>query len=289
MGAGELACTLGMLCISTSPELLLLLWLLLSLLIGCVPFSLFSLLLLPSAETGPEAGTPASGVTSTGLGFGGAVHREISQWTPVKVLSWKPPLVHFRHGLPERSRARRPALMAPWFALGPSRCAAGRGSRVPSSLRLCQCCVSAVMVIVWCTHIRCLFLGPGFPRILLAASPFTAAADLLTPFFFGPWPSPGGPITDGTGVLPLAGVAGFESEAFSGIEAAAAWRDADSAEGESLASFMGVSSLGLCEVGSRRVRSLSDETLRVTSREAALEDLRRSFAVPAVLMDGAIA
>jgi hypothetical protein len=84
-------------------------------------------------------------------------------------------------------------------------------------------------------------------------------------------------------------VAGFESEAFSGIEAAAAWRDVDSAEGESLASFMGVSSLGLCEVGSRRVRSLSDETLRVTSREAALEDLRRSFAVPAVLMDGAIA
>lgn len=91
-------------------------------------------------------------------------------------------------------------------------------------------------------------------------------------------------------MLPLAGVAGFESEALSGFVAAAAWREVES-EGESLTSFIGVSasSLAACETGSRRVRSLSDETLRVTSLEVALDDLRRSFAEPAVLLDGAIA
>lgn len=91
-------------------------------------------------------------------------------------------------------------------------------------------------------------------------------------------------------MLPLAGVAGFESPAVSGtvVAAAAAWRDVESAEGESLASFMGVSSLGVCEAGSRSVRSLSAETLRVTSLEFALVDLRRSFAGPVVLIDGAI-
>lgn len=132
MGAGELAWTLGRLCISTSaPEVLLF-----SLLPGLPPpFSLFSLLLLPSAEAGVEVGTPFSEVDSSdGLGLGGAVHRLICQCTPVKVLSWKLPLVHLRQGLPLRSRARRPALIAPWLALGPSRCAAARGSMVPSSL-----------------------------------------------------------------------------------------------------------------------------------------------------------
>lgn len=134
MGAGELAWTLGRLRISTSaPEVLLF-----SLLPPAppTPFSLFSLLLLPSAEAGVEVGTPfSSGVdSSAGLGLGGAVHRLICHCTPVKVLSWKLPLVHLRQGLPLRSRARRPALIAPWLALGPSRWAAARGSRVPSSL-----------------------------------------------------------------------------------------------------------------------------------------------------------
>lgn len=130
IGAGEEACTLGMLCISTSPPELLT-----SLLAGCSTFSLFSLL-LPLADTGPKVGTSSGVASSTGLGFGGAVHRWISHETPVKVLSWKLPLAHLRQGFPERSRARRPALMAPWFALGPSRWAFAReGSRVPSSLR----------------------------------------------------------------------------------------------------------------------------------------------------------
>lgn len=38
---------------------------------------------------------------------------------PVKVFSVNEPLDHLRHGAPERSRARRPALMAPSFAFGP--------------------------------------------------------------------------------------------------------------------------------------------------------------------------
>lgn len=133
MGAGDEAWTLGMLCISTSPPELLL-----SLLAGWSTFSLFSLLLsavdTAAVDTAPEADA-SSGVASTGLGLGGAVQRLISHSTPVNVLIWKPPLFHLRQGLPVRSRARRPALMAPWFALGPSRWAFARaGSRVPSSL-----------------------------------------------------------------------------------------------------------------------------------------------------------
>lgn len=108
-GAGEgAATTLGGLCISTSTPL----WLV-SLLTSPL-VSLFSLL-LPSAETGPESSADNSGNV-----FGGAVQRGISQTTPVKLLSRKEPLAHFRQGLPDRSRARRPALIAPWLALGPS-------------------------------------------------------------------------------------------------------------------------------------------------------------------------
>lgn len=43
-----------------------------------------------------------------------------SQATPVKVLRAMPLRFQRRHGLPERSRARRWALIAPVFALGPS-------------------------------------------------------------------------------------------------------------------------------------------------------------------------
>ncbi len=100
IGAGELALMLGALCISTSPPLLLLS------LLTC-SFSLFSLL-LPSTEA--DADSSAAG---SGLGLGGAVQRGISQTTPVKLFSRNPPLAHFRQGFPERSRARRPALMAP--------------------------------------------------------------------------------------------------------------------------------------------------------------------------------
>lgn len=128
MGAGDDALTLWMLLISTSAPLLLLLPLLAS-----GPFGLFSLLLLLSAE-----GAPDSSLTGSGTFFGGALHRETSHTTPVKLLTLKPPIAHLRQGFPDLSSARRPALMAPWFAFGPSlwpppaRFAAG--SMVPSSL-----------------------------------------------------------------------------------------------------------------------------------------------------------
>jgi hypothetical protein len=118
------AAKLGVPCISTSPPLLLaslFTWLL---------SSLFSLLLLSEAGVEPSA-------DDSGRDLGGAVHRGISQTTPVKLLSVKPPFCHLRHGLPERSSARRPALIAPWLALGPSLWAAWDPrppSTVPSSL-----------------------------------------------------------------------------------------------------------------------------------------------------------
>jgi hypothetical protein len=140
VGAGELAATAlgGPLRISTSPSTALLAVVLLtSLLTGTASSGLSSLdsgfsLVLFSAETvadSSDAGWEAD--------LGGAVQRGISQTTPVKLLSLNPPLFHLRQGAPERSRARRPALMAPWLALGPSLWAAlalALGSIVPSSL-----------------------------------------------------------------------------------------------------------------------------------------------------------
>lgn len=43
-----------------------------------------------------------------------------SQTIPVKLFSWKALFCHLRQGFPDRSRARRPALIAPWLALGPN-------------------------------------------------------------------------------------------------------------------------------------------------------------------------
>ena len=116
MGAGEeawlLAAGVG---ISASAPLLLFSALL------SAAVSLFSLLL----ELSADAAVVESPVLDSGVFLGGAVQRGISQIVPVKLLSVKPPLFHLRQGLPERSRARRPALIAPWFALGPSLWAAG--------------------------------------------------------------------------------------------------------------------------------------------------------------------
>lgn len=141
-GAGDEALTLGALRISTSPPALL--WLLLAL-FSPWPFSLFSLL-LPSAES--------AGVSSDSFSdfLGGAVQREISHTTPVKLFNVKPPLAHLRQGLPDRSKARRPALMAPWFALGPSFWAAALArtaawSMVPSSL--CSLLVKISPIVHW--------------------------------------------------------------------------------------------------------------------------------------------
>lgn len=107
MGAGELAWILGGM-LRGSPSTLLVLF---SLFIW-LP-SLFSLLLLSAEAVGSSLG-------ASGLGFGGAVQRGISHKTPVNDFSLKPPLDHLRQGAPDRSRARRPALIAPWLAFGPS-------------------------------------------------------------------------------------------------------------------------------------------------------------------------
>lgn len=135
IGAGEDTCTLGALCISPSPALLLL-----PALFPSCAFSLFSLPLLLSADgAAVESSAPGSGCF-----LGGAVQRGISHCTPVNVLSLKLPRAHLRHGLPDLSSARRPALIAPWFALGPSlwapaALAADEWSMVPSSLQVgCQ-------------------------------------------------------------------------------------------------------------------------------------------------------
>lgn len=101
---------LGALVISMSPPLLLV-----SLLSCWLALSLFSLL-LPSTETGADD----ESVEVSGEILGGATQRGISQTTPVKLFMVKPPLLHLRQGLPDLSRARRPALIAPWLALGPS-------------------------------------------------------------------------------------------------------------------------------------------------------------------------
>jgi hypothetical protein len=126
-GAGELA--MLTLAISMSPVTLALFSL------GTAVLSLFSLLLAsPSCS--------ASGLPAT-LDLVGAFHRGISHMAPVKLLMLKPVFCHLRQGVPDRSRARRPALIAPWFALGPSLWAVNPlmlfgvplGSMVPSSLR----------------------------------------------------------------------------------------------------------------------------------------------------------
>lgn len=112
MGAGDEVFPLATLFISTSPPPLLLL----ALASSC-PFNLFSLLLLLSPETDTA---PVSDISSSMPFLVGAVQRGISQTTPVKLLRVNPPRAHLRHGLPDRSSARSPALIAPWFALGPN-------------------------------------------------------------------------------------------------------------------------------------------------------------------------
>lgn len=58
--------------------------------------------------------SPAKSVS----GFG-AVHDPRDHWTPVKLFNSKPFRFHLRHGLPDRSSARRPAFIAPVPPRGP--------------------------------------------------------------------------------------------------------------------------------------------------------------------------
>lgn len=67
---------------------------------------------------------PASSLFASSLPLSaallGLVQVGISQETPVKLFNAKPCFCHRLHGFPVLSNALRPALMAPWFAFGPS-------------------------------------------------------------------------------------------------------------------------------------------------------------------------
>lgn len=110
MGAGELLPLPVKAAYSTSPELLFSLWAALALLLA-------SLLLLPVSS--PFFASELT-TSSANLGFGGALQVGTCHTIPVKLLRLKLLRSHFRQGFPVRSRARRPALIAPWFAFGPS-------------------------------------------------------------------------------------------------------------------------------------------------------------------------
>jgi len=58
------------------------------------------------------------------LSLSGAAHDPTVHATPDMLLSWMPLRSHLRHGLPDLSSARRPALIAPVLAFGPSLCVA---------------------------------------------------------------------------------------------------------------------------------------------------------------------
>lgn len=63
---------------------------------------------------------PGNGVGGADESTTGAPQVGIDHCTPVKDFKLKVAFSHRLHGFPVRSKARRPALMAPWFALGPS-------------------------------------------------------------------------------------------------------------------------------------------------------------------------
>lgn len=104
-GAGELSRALS--CLAPSPLLLLSLGiaLLASLTLSAWLLDEFSLLTSPLKEE---------------LSLSGAAHDPTDHATPDMLLSWRPLRSHLRHGLPDLSSARRPALIAPVLALGPS-------------------------------------------------------------------------------------------------------------------------------------------------------------------------
>lgn len=127
---GELVRLLGTAGMSASPPL----WL----------FSLSMALLLLCALLSPSSTGPL-GFLSSPFVFKivvfGARHNGSCHVTPVKLLTLKPLRSHLRHGFPVRSSARKPALIAPWLALGPSLWVAsgatvvqGRAAGVPFSM-----------------------------------------------------------------------------------------------------------------------------------------------------------
>lgn len=70
------------------------------------------------------------------LGLPGVRQEGSCHMMPVKLRSCRGLRSHLRHALPDRSSARRPALMAPVLAFGPRRWAAVFFAASPSSLKL---------------------------------------------------------------------------------------------------------------------------------------------------------
>lgn len=114
------------------------------------PLWLFSLgiALLPGGLSSLELSLFTSPLASMPLGRVGAFQELKAHVAPVKDLSCRPFFSQRRQGLPERSRALKPALMAPVLALGPSLWAAALAalalppvsperSMVPSGLQRC--------------------------------------------------------------------------------------------------------------------------------------------------------
>jgi len=195
-GAGEVAILAGRGVSSPSPELLFSL--------GIMLPSRLALLSLSPVSRAPSL---PSGSRSSFFGLG-VRQMGTRQNIPVKLFSSNGFRCHFRQGAPVRSSARRPALMAPWFALGPSLCGAGMSllwSAVPSSLS------------------RGFFFGPGFPLGFGKTSPIWFRLLLL------PGLGPGMPFLRGVGA------AGVEaaSEALS-TEEGGATGSADVEEGDAL-------------------------------------------------------
>jgi hypothetical protein len=200
-GAGELAgsTTAGM-GVSTSPPLLL--FSLATTLLSCVGLGA-SLDPLDSLFTSPAK----SDWDRVGAVQVGDAHR-----TPVKLLTWNPFFAHRRHFLPVRSRARRLALMAPWFALGLI-LGADTGTLMPLTPSLRTPNVSRVVLPRdrhwWeTTYTRIFFLGPGLPRGL-----GTPSMVRLEAFRFMPGLGPGMP-------LRLSGLGGGASRLDDGVAAA---------------------------------------------------------------------
>lgn len=188
-----------------------------------------------------------------------------SHTTPVKLRIWKPFFAHLRQGFPDRSRARRLALMVPILALGPSFWTGVEAAKGPLLFG------SLIM-----SPIRCFFLGPGLPRGF--GVPSSAAAPLFVPLGFGPGarrPFFPAPATGGASRLlsmPFTGVAassGVSTGAGSTIWAGVSGDDDDDDE-----SFEGSDGFGSGSWGN--LASFPGDSGRTTTRD---------FAAPALVVD----
>jgi hypothetical protein len=109
-GAGELPWTLPIPPISASPVLLL---------FPSLSSPLLHLFSFPSLSTFDWESPLASPSLLIFVDLGA---RQVGscQVIPVKLFICRPFFIHLRQGFPVRSRALSPALIAPWFAFGPS-------------------------------------------------------------------------------------------------------------------------------------------------------------------------